>query len=245
MNGSDGKNSRGNRTAFTFVLGGILFMLLFPKIHAALITPEGRIQQALYENEQLVDYVIDGQNAYAFVSTNGDRNYGDRFLVLTESKNSWKRVYENEFTGLKPWKVEVADIDGDGKQDIVAAVKKTTFYDTEEKNRLFIFDYTDGKLVKKWTGSDIAGSWEDFTVGELVETKGEELIFISNTEEGKEKLLVYHWYDFGFLLLAQSEDYEDMIEVEIVKENCLRLTYHKGKEQRVLLMLKKGRVTEV
>lgn len=220
-------------------------MLLFPSIPAVLMTPKGRLQQALSGKEKLIDYATSGQYAYVFVSTTGDKVYGDRFLVMIKQENTWKPIYENDFTGLMPWKLKVADIDGDGKQDIITAVRKRTFYDKEEKNRLFIFDYLDGKLIKKWTGSDIAGSWEDFVVGDLVETKGEELVFISKTNEGKEKLFVYHWFDFGFLLLAQSEDYEDMIKVEILRENRLRLTSRKGKEQQELLMLKKGKVTKV
>ncbi|MDF2485968.1 MAG: hypothetical protein K0R46_2136 [Herbinix sp.] len=205
-----------------------------------------QLQEALIDKEQLIDYSIEDDRAYVFVSSVGDKVYGDLFLVLGQGeKGRWNRLYENDFTGLKPWKIELADIDGDGVTELLTSVRKTTYYDKEDKNRLFIFNYIDGQLVKKWTGSAIAGTWENFIAGELVDTKGEELIFLSTTKEGKKNLFLYHWFDFGFLLLARSEDYEDIIKVEIVEENRLRMTYIQGMEKSDLFMLKKGQLTKV
>ncbi len=207
---------------------------------------EEQLEKALTNKERLIDYAVDEGNVYAFVSTTEDSSYGDLLLVFNHDKNGeWKRSYENDFSGLKPWRIRLADIDGDGEKELITSVRKTTFYDKEEKNRLFIFNYRDGKLVKKWTGSDIAGSWEDFITGELVNTKGEELIFISKTKEGKERLLIYHWFDFGFLMLAQSADYQDIIDVAIVKENRIRITYNDGQKKTQRFMLKNGSVMKV
>ncbi len=205
-----------------------------------------QLEKALTHEERLIDYAVEGDIGYAVISTTEDVIYGDRLLVLNRDvSGGWKRSYENDFSGLKPWRIRQADIDGDGEKELMTAVRKTTFYDKEEKNRLFIFNYTEGKLVKKWTGSDIAGSWEDFITGELVDTKGEELIFITETKEGQERLLVYHWFDFGFLMLAQSSDYNDIIDVAIISKNRIRITYNNGQKKTELLMLKDGTITKV
>lgn len=220
-----------------------LFLIIWQLTNAVGLAEQ--LEKALTGHERLIDYTAEGGIAYAFVSTTGS-NYGDRLLVFNRDESGeWKRNYENDFSGLKPWRLRLADIDGDDEKELLTAVRKTTFYDKEEKNRLFVFNYTDGLLVKKWTGSEIAGSWGDFITGELVNTKGDELIFISKTKEGQERLLIYHWFDFGFLMLAQSADYQDIIEVVITKENRIRLTYNDGQKKTDQFMLKDGTVTKV
>jgi hypothetical protein len=220
-----------------------LFLIIWQLTNAVGFAEQ--LEKELTDKEQLIDYTIEGDIAYAFVSTTGS-SYGDRLLVFNRKESGeWIRNYENDFSGLMPWKLRLADIDGDDEKELLTAVRKTTFYDKEEKNRLFVFNYTDGLLVKKWTGSDIAGSWEDFITGDLVNTKGEELIFITKTKEGQERLLIYHWFDFGFLMLAQSADYQDITEVVMIKENRIRITYNDGQKKTELFMLKDGTVTKV
>ncbi len=158
---------------------------------------------------------------------------------------TYKRIYTNDFLDLKPWKLILADIDGDGRIELLTAVRKTTYYDTQEKNRFFVFHYSDKKLVKKWTGSQIAGTWRDFIVGELLPAKGEEIIFISEDESGKEKLMVYSWFDFGFQALAESEGYENITGLVITGENQIELTYHAEEERKTILTVKKGKIIEV
>jgi hypothetical protein len=228
-----------------FSLIAIILFLVFWQA-AVTVGQENQLLKALLETEHLIDYVLEDNSAYLIISTTEQEAYGDLFLVLNRTENGeWERSYENDFSGLKPWKLVLADIDGDDEIEILTGVKKTTIYDKEEKNRLFIFNYKNGKLIKKWTGSDIAGTWEGFIAGELVDTKGEEIIFITKTKDQTEKLLVFHWFDFGFIMLAQSEDYEDMIEVEIRKENLLRITYIEGQRKTKLLYLEDGRVRSI
>ena len=129
---------------------------------------EREMKASLQDKENIIDYTRAGKVAYVLISQTGEKKYGDLFTVfLQQETGEWERVYENDFTGINPWKIETADIDGCGEKEILIAVKKTTHFDTQEKNRLFIFNYIDGKLVKKWTGSQIAGNWKDFYVGDL------------------------------------------------------------------------------
>ncbi len=192
--------------------------------------------KALEEKEEIIDYAMDGSRAFLLVGTGKEEpDYGDLFLVLErEDSGEWARMYENDFTGLKPWKLELGDVDGDGMIEIVTAVRKTTYYDREERNRLFVFNYGEAGLVKKWTGSQIAGNWTDFEIGDLVSTRGEEIVFLSRTKEGRDKLFVYAWYDFGFLMLAQSEEYQEITGVGLCGENRIRLTHGQGKEYLML-----------
>lgn len=201
---------------------------------------------ALGTNEIIIDAVPNEEITYAITNKAGYPDYGDTLVVFEqEHGGSFKRFYENDFKDLKPWKIRLADIDGDGSKEILTAVRKTTHFDKHKKNRMFIFNFTDGKLIKKWTGSQIAGTWEDFIAGDFVSIKGNELIFISRTELG-ERVSVYYWYDFGFLMLAESKDYEDILSITIPKENRIAMTYRKaGKEQTMTLRAHDDKLIEV
>lgn len=206
---------------------------------------EQQLKKALKEQESLIDYAIKDSTAYTFISSTGRSDYGDSFAVFQEENTGvWKCIYENDFTELKPWKLELADVDGDGMTDILTGVRKTTYYDNTEKNRLFIFDYIDHKLVKKWTGSQIAGIWTDFAAGDLLEAKGDEIIFISQTEKGLERLKLFSWFDFGFLMLAESEEYEDITDLTMNEERHIQMTCHSEGEKKIILMVKDGRIVQ-
>lgn len=194
------------------------------------------LSSALHKNELLIDYAIDEPLAYTLVSKNGVYDYGDYFVVFERKNNSWHRIYENDFKDLMPWKLELADVDGDNTGEILIAVKKTTYFDKEIKNRMFIFNYQDGILVKKWTGSQIAGTWRDFYSGNLLSVKGDELIFIEKTKDDKECISVYSWFDFGFFRIAESEAYSRIHDPTIVADNRLEIIYyHEGEEMNMVL----------
>ena len=136
--------------------------------------------------ETVIDGVTDHTMAYMITSKEGRSDYGDTLVLFQkESDRKWRRIYDNDFTGLKPWKIVLSDIDGEGEKEIITAVRKTTRFDKKLKNRLFAFNFTEGKLVKKWTGSEVGGDWKEFITGDLVSTKGNELIFISKTKGGE------------------------------------------------------------
>jgi hypothetical protein len=78
----------------------------------------------------------------------------------------------------------------------------------------------------------------------LVPIKGNELIFISKTLEG-ERVGVYYWFNFGFMMLAQSKDYGNITNISIIRENRIRITYKKGnKKYHAILKAQDGRLLE-
>ena len=199
---------------------------------------------ALDKNEVLIDYTIDETLAYTLINKNGDSLYGDFFVVFEKKNNTWHRAYESDFTKIMPWKLEVADIDHDDYPEIMIAVKKATPYDKEIKNRMFIFNYLDNILSRKWTGSQIAGIWRDYYTMDLLSSPGHELIFIEQTEEDMEKISVYSWFDFGFFRLADSEAYLRIQKISMVKDNLLEITYiDEDKETNLLLSVVDGKLS--
>lgn len=203
-------------------------------------------EASLHNNENIIDGVIKAGTAYLITSRSGDLRYGDTFSVYTQKSNKeWQRIYENDFVDLKPWKLEIGDVDGDGIDEILTGIFRTAYYDKEIKNRMFIFNYSEGKLIKKWTGSEIAGEWKDFIVNDFVPIKGDELIFIRKTEDG-ERVCIYYWFKFGFFKLGESEDYQEIEGIFVKGENRLEIRYQEaGKEKKAILIAKDNNLIEI
>lgn len=167
----------------------------------------------------------------SIVSDRSSTNYGNRLIIETlDHHEDERRRYESDFTGLKPWKVDLADVDGDGNEEILVAVQKTTHFDKEEKNRLFVFNFNGEILTKKWTGSQIAGRWKYFYADDWIgRINGDELIFIEHEDDFGDRLHIYYWFDFGFQLLASSDWYDEIVDVAYIGDNYMQIRVKEGK----------------
>lgn len=206
---------------------------------------ESEWRKLFNDKESIVDWVFDGTTAYLLISSEGSKDYGDYLTILRKEQADWKRVYDNNFEGLKPWKISLGDIDGDGIKEIMTAVYKTAHYDEVYKNRMFLFNYEDGILIKKWTGSQFAGNWNDFYALDLLNIPGDELIFIEEVKENVEKVSIYYWFDFGFLKLAESEGYPNIKDLIVIDENRMQITYDDKRSNTTVLTVREGKITEL
>lgn len=93
---------------------------------------------------------------------------------------------------LNPWKVQVADADGDGKEDVAVGVYKKARFHPVMANRLFIYGWDGKGLYPKWLGSRLARPFTDFVF------LNHKLVAIEVTRDGMNELAVYHWDGFGF-----------------------------------------------
>jgi len=85
------------------------------------------------------------------------------------------RIYEVKSGGLQqiwtglerlnPWKVQAADVDGDGKVEIgIGVYKKARFHPVMAK-RPFIYGWDGKTLYPKWLGSRLSRPFTDFVLG--------------------------------------------------------------------------------
>ena len=221
------------KTTTKYIISLLIVIALFLGLYLSKLHKNSKegLSSALDKNEILIDYTIDKSLAYTLINKNGTEEYGDLFAIFEGNDDTWQRIYENDFKNLMPWKVELADIDGDNTPEILIALRKKTPYDKEIKNRMFIFNYQDGILSRKWTGSRIAGIWRDYFPMDFLSTPGHELVFIQQDEGDMEKLSVYSWFDFGFFMVADSESYQSIPSVIKLDENLIEITYLEDEEE--------------
>lgn len=108
----------------------------------------------------------------------------------------------------KPWKLEIADVDGDGIREIIVGIIKPTKFFPKPHNCLFIYGWNGKEVYKKWLGSSLSRPFTDFIFADLDGLKGEELIALETSLDGKKRLGIYRWNSFGFTLERQFGDWQ-------------------------------------
>jgi hypothetical protein len=123
--------------------------------------------------------------------------------------------------GWKPWKLAVADVDGDGRREIIVGVYKSTRYFPKPHNCLFIYAWDGRRAAPKWLGSSLARPFVDFA---FVDSDGDgraELVAIETRRDGRRCLALYSWNGFGFTLDWQRGDWQELRLIEATKDEII------------------------
>ena len=98
--------------------------------------------------------------------------------------NDWRLPYP-------VYQYQTGDVDGDGREDAMVGVVKSTRFYPEKARRLFIFKEVNGKARPMWLGSKLGGILEDFRFVDgnirALESTSDSLYVVSD----------YHWGGFG------------------------------------------------
>lgn len=117
-------------------------------------------------------------------------------------------VFREDFSELKPWKIDIGDVDGDGIYEVSVGVYKETIFHQVMDKRPFIYSYNDNRLLPKWRGSRLARPFIDYTFYDLDMDDSDEIISIEILEDGKLILNSYKWIGFGIEGFLESEIYD-------------------------------------
>lgn len=129
------------------------------------------------------------------------------FLLLVTSAPSFAQLelrQENDsLYWLGDWRLPypvyrfcMGDVDGDGSEEALVGVVKSTRYYKEKGRRLFIFRQVNGKARPLWMGSKLGGILQDFKYvdGGIVRS-------LEATTDGHYVVAEYRWDDFGLAFL--------------------------------------------
>jgi hypothetical protein len=114
-------------------------------------------------------------------------------------KTLWRGVHAR----WQPWKLLIADVDGDGRREIVVGIRKATRYFPKPHNCLFIYSWSGRRAFPKWLGSTLSKPFTDFAFSDLDKDGEDELIAIETMRDGKLCVAIYKWNGFGFTLDRQ------------------------------------------
>lgn len=152
--------------------------------------------------------------------------YGSE-VVIYSLDGEIKEIYREDFSRLKPWKVVLGDIDGDGIDEVsIGVYKKTPFHQVMAK-RPFIYSYENNSLQPKWKGSRLSKPFTDYDFCDIDGDGIDEIVSIEILEDNNKVINTYKWEGFGLQGFLQSESFKDIKELRVIEG----IVYVKVKEK--------------
>ncbi len=155
----------------------ILFILRscsYPKKSESIIIKDG---------EKLLKISLKSTQRGTSILSKSEDTKGNEYLI-----SEWK-LYCPTFY------LECADVDRNGKQDILVGVIKSTRFDTVVRKRIFIFKLLDGLIRPLWLGSAVSHPLEKFRA--LSSAKNTVVRTIEKEADGSFLVAEYEWKTFG------------------------------------------------
>ena len=119
-----------------------------------------------------------------------------------------RRVSFNIRARWKPWSVTTADLDGDGRREIVVALYKSTRYIPEPHNCLFVYRYDGRDIYPLWLGSTLGRPFTAFAFGRVADEPRESLFTLDIGLDGRRGITMHRWTGFGFHKVRSWGDWQ-------------------------------------
>jgi hypothetical protein len=181
-------------------------------------------------------YDIDGDSSdelLAVTRLDFENDFGKDLVIYDmyagEGVLEAKEIYREDFSSIKPWRVDACNLDNDGMTDVFIGVFKSTAFYTDIRKRPFFYSWDGKELSKKWLGSFFT-DWDltGITFGDYYGLGFDAAAVLEKNDEGVYRVGVYKFIGFGFENMYTSKNYSNVKSIETVTEGekeSYRLTF--------------------
>lgn len=176
-------------------------------------------------------YLLGEDREYLVVLTGRKwHNYGKEIIIYSLDEGK-KEIFRRDISHLKPWKIELGDVDGDSHFEIAIGVYKESPLHPIMAKRPFIYNFDGEDLVPKWRGSRLSRPFTDFLLFDVDQDEIYEIVSVEELADGGHIVNSYKWKGFGFEGFMESDknipfDYLESLDGElyaITKDNDMIL----------------------
>lgn len=180
--------------------------------------------------ERLFDYIIydldsDGnEEIIALTKSKGTDSWGSEAVFydikISSGKIIAEEIYRQDFSGIKPWRIDACNLDNDLNADIFIGVEKNTRFYRDVSRRPFFYSWDGDKLDKKWLGSFFS-SWnlKDIAFGDYFGLGFDVAAVLEEYENGQCRISFYNFVGFGFENMKTNSKYKNIKAITTMKEN--------------------------
>jgi hypothetical protein len=159
-------------------------------------------------NEKILDYKVydldsDKDDELLIISKDSNGEFGKDIVFYefetSDNSLSLREIFRQDFSNLKPWKIDACNLDNDGEADIFVGVYKNTMFYEEIRKRPFFYSWDGENLNRKWLGSFFS-DWElvDISFGEYFKTGYDVVAVIEKSQDDAYRIGFYNFVGFGF-----------------------------------------------
>lgn len=142
----------------------------------------------------VIEYDLDNDGWRESIVLDGEK---DPALSI---RRGGKLLWQGVTAKWKPWKLRIADVDGDGRSEIILGVYKATRYFPKPHNCLFVYGWDGSRAFPKWLGSSLSKPFTDFAFADFNADGQNELVALETRRDLLQSVAIYSWNGFGFTL---------------------------------------------